>query len=67
VDDMLLIGNKKEIVHNVKTQLSSMFDMKDLGDANFILGVEFKRDHGNKKLSLNQRKYVETILERLNM
>jgi hypothetical protein len=28
----------------VKTQLSSKFDMKDLGDENFILGMEIKRD-----------------------
>jgi hypothetical protein len=29
--------------------------------------MEIKRDHANKKLLLNQRKYVETILERFNM
>jgi hypothetical protein len=44
VDDMLLIGNDKEIIQDVKTQLSSKFDMKDLGAANFILGMEIKRD-----------------------
>jgi hypothetical protein len=67
VDDMLLIGNDKEIIQDVKTQLSSKFDMKDLGAANFILGMEIKRDQENKKLWLNQRKYVETILQRFNM
>jgi hypothetical protein len=44
VDDMLLIGNSKEIIQDVKTQLSSKFDMKDLGASNFILGMEIKRD-----------------------
>jgi hypothetical protein len=29
--DMLLIGNNKEIIQDVKTQLSSKFDRKDLG------------------------------------
>jgi hypothetical protein len=67
VDDMLLIGNNKEIIKEVKTQLSSKFDMKDLGAANFILGMEIKRDWENMKLWLNQRKYVETILQRFNM
>jgi hypothetical protein len=37
VDDILLIGNNKEIIQDVKTQLSSKFDMKDLDVANFIL------------------------------
>jgi hypothetical protein len=62
VDDMLFIGNNKEIIQYVKTQLSSKFDMKDLGASNFILGMEIKRDWKNRKLWLNQRKYVETIL-----
>jgi hypothetical protein len=50
VDDMLLIENNKEIIQDVKTQLSSKFDMKDLGVANFILGMEIKRDRENRKL-----------------
>jgi len=41
--------------------------MKDLGAANYILGMEIKRDWAKKKLWLNQRKYVETILQRFNM
>jgi hypothetical protein len=67
VDDMLLIGNNKEIIQDVKTQLSSKFDMKDLGASNFILGMEIKRDQKKWKLWLNQRKYVKTILQRFNM
>jgi hypothetical protein len=51
----------------VRTQWSSKFYMKDLGAANFILGMEIKRYQENKKLWLNQRKYVETILQRFNM
>jgi transcription elongation factor Elf1 len=41
--------------------------MKDLGASNFILGMEIKRDRKKRKLWLNQRKYVETILQRFNM
>jgi hypothetical protein len=41
--------------------------MKDLGAANFILDMEIKRDWKNMKLWLNQRKYVETILQMFNM
>ena len=38
--------------------------MKDLGVASLILGMEISAD---KKLWLNQRKYIETILHRFNM
>ena len=55
------------MLSEVKSQLSSKFDMKDLGAANFIFGMEIKRYRKNRKLWLNQRKYVETILQRFNM
>jgi hypothetical protein len=38
VDDMLLIGNNKEIIQDVKTQLSSKFDMKDIWCFKFHFG-----------------------------
>jgi ATP-binding cassette subfamily B (MDR/TAP) protein 1 len=41
--------------------------MKDISVANFILGMEIKRDIACRKLWLNQRKYVETILHKFNM
>eukprot|EP00253_Pinus_taeda_P035489 PITA_35489 len=52
VDDMLLVGNDKEIIQDLKTQLSSKFDMKDLGVANYILGMEIKRDQDSKPVKL---------------
>ena len=62
VDDRFLVGNNMDVITKVKSQLSSKFDMKDLSATNFILGMEIKRDRANKKLWLNQRKYIETIL-----
>jgi hypothetical protein len=50
VDDMLLVGNNMDVIKEVKLQLSSKFDMKDLGAAKFILGMEIKRDCANRKL-----------------
>lgn len=44
VDDVLLIGNEKEFIHDVKNQLSYKFDINDIGAANFILGMESRRD-----------------------
>src|SRR5271168_2979419 len=41
--------------------------MKDFGAANYILGMEIKRDSAKRKLWLNQRKYVEIIQQRFNM
>ena len=40
VDDILLIENDVGVMSSVKVWLSSQFDMKDLGEANFILGIK---------------------------
>ena len=43
-NDMLLVGNNMDLIKEVKSQLSSKFDMKYIGVAYFILGMEIKRD-----------------------
>ena len=40
VDDIQLIGNDVGVMSSVKVWFSSQFDMKDLGEANFILGIK---------------------------
>jgi len=40
VDDILLTCNDKNMLHETKNFLSSNFDMKDLGDASYVLGIE---------------------------
>ena len=67
VDDILLIGNDGGVMSSVKVWLSSQFDMKDLGEANFILGIKLCRDHNNKMLGLSQAGYINKVLERFSM
>ena len=55
------------LVKEVEWQFSSKFDMKDLGAMNFNLGMEVKRDGLNRKLWVNQRKYVEIVLQCFHM
>jgi hypothetical protein len=67
VDNMMLIGNNMDPIKEVKKQLSSKFDMKDLDATKFILGMEIQRDRATRKLRLNQKKYIETVLKCFNM
>ena len=46
---MLLVGKNMDVIKEVKMQLSSKFDMKDLGAANLILGMEIKRNRADRK------------------
>ena len=47
---MLLIGNNMDSIKEVKKQLSSKFDMKDLSATNFILEMGIKRDQATIKI-----------------
>lgn len=67
VDDMLVASKSMFEINRLKAQLARAFDMKDLGAANQILGMQIHRDGKNGKLWLSQKKYVEKILQRLNM
>ena len=41
--------------------------MKDLGEANYILGIKLLRDQKNKVLALSQALYIDKILARFSM
>jgi len=56
VDDILIVVKNFHDVIGLKTLLSQEFDMKDLGVAKKILGMDIHRD---RKLWLSQQAYVE--------
>ena len=58
VDDILLAGNDKEYLLSIKEWLFSNFEMNDLGEVAYILGVKIKRDRSNKLLALSQKPYI---------
>ena len=66
-DDMFFVGNNMEVINEVKLQLSSKFNMKDVNATNYSSGMDIKRSHIDRMLLMNQRKYVEAILHRFNM
>ncbi|KAL6348694.1 hypothetical protein AAG906_019428 [Vitis piasezkii] len=62
VDDMLIFGTSLEVVCETKKFLGPKFDMKDLGEAEVILGIKITRTPNELKLS--QEHYVEKILRK---
>ena len=67
VDDMLIACHEMDFINELKQQLSNTFEMKDLGAAKKILGVQLKKDRKNGILSLTQHKYIRKVLEKFNM
>ena len=67
VDDILLASSDVNLLTETKKFLSSKFEMKDLGEASFVLGIEIHRDRSKGVLGLSQKTYLEKILAKYNM
>ena len=55
------------MLSSVKGWLKKQFDMKDLGEANYILGIKLLRDRKKKVLALSQALHIDKILARFSM
>lgn len=66
-NDMLLVKKNMELIKEVKSQLCFKYDMKDLGVAHSILGMDIKGDKIGRKLWLKESKYVDIVLKNFNM
>jgi Reverse transcriptase (RNA-dependent DNA polymerase) len=67
VDDMLIAGQDAQMIDMLKKEMSKSFDMKDMGQARQILGMQIICDRKIMRLWLSQEKYIERVLERFNM
>ncbi|KAJ9542042.1 hypothetical protein OSB04_028548 [Centaurea solstitialis] len=67
VDDILLIGNDVPTLQSVKNWLSKCFQMKDLGEAAYILGIKFYRNRSKRLIGLSQSTYIDKILKKFRM
>ncbi|GJZ57227.1 retrovirus-related pol polyprotein from transposon TNT 1-94 [Tanacetum coccineum] len=62
VDDMLIACKSNAEIGSTKSLLKKKFNMKELGEAKKILGMEIVRDQSHKILRVSQSGYVSKIL-----
>ena len=62
VDDLLIFGSNMNVIDEAKNVLRSHFDMKDLGEVNFILWIKITRT--SERIFLDQSHYVEFFLKK---
>jgi hypothetical protein len=67
MNDILLDSSDVSLLLEIKRFLSSNFDMKDLGEASFILGIKIHRDRRKGVLRLSQKAYLEKVLKKFSM
>jgi hypothetical protein len=62
IDNILILSKSLDEVKKVKLALLEEFEMKDLEELEFCLGIQVIGDQANKMNSLNQAKYITKIL-----
>ena len=67
VDDILRAQSDLKSINATKRRLSSVFEMKDMGETRFVLGIEIIRDRPRKLLGLCPKPYIEKVLEHFRM
>ncbi|KAM0982243.1 hypothetical protein ACFX2A_015487 [Malus domestica] len=66
VDDIIITGSSSFLIQQVIAELSSAFDMKDMGKLTYFLGLQITyKDNGD--IFINQSKYVTDLLHKAGM
>jgi hypothetical protein len=65
VDDIIITGNSSTAVSNIISQLSTAFELKDLGPLRYFLGLQI--DYKKGGFFVHQRKYLTDLLHKFTM
>jgi hypothetical protein len=61
VDDLLIVGDNKDEIQEIKEALNMKFNIKDLGTTRYFLGLEIAQSR--ERIALGQRKYCLDLLK----
>jgi hypothetical protein len=64
VDDITMVSEDLETINQDKASLRESYEMTDLGDISWILGMHVTCNHDAGWIAISQQKYTEEILER---
>src|SRR5579859_6769653 len=64
VDDLIIFGKDMASINDLKAQLNEEYEMKDLRELKYFLGIQVHRDRERKITHINQSGYNQTILKR---
>ena len=67
MDNILLANNDVGTLYEVKQFLSKNFDMKDMGEASYVIGIKIHRERSRDIFGLSQETYINKVFERFQM
>ena len=67
VDDLIIMGKKMEAVENIKNKLRKEFEMKDMGELKYFLGIHVQRNREERTIHISQKAYITKVLKHFGM
>jgi len=67
VDDILLATNDLGLLRETKKFLSRNFEVKDIGEISYVIGIKIFCNRSQGLLGLSQKAYINKVLERFKM
>jgi len=64
VDNILMVGNNVVFINKLKYFLKSHFEIKDLGDALYLLSIQIIKDKKCRTLFLSREQYLDKIFKK---
>ena len=66
-DDMVISGNTIESINWVKGEFKKQFEVSDLGEIKWLLGLEVKYNKAVCTLSISQNVYIDKLVKRFGL
>jgi hypothetical protein len=67
VDDILIASNDKDLIRDLKQELMTTFDARDMGDVESYLGMKIVRDRASRIIKLSQGLMTKNLVEKYGM
>jgi hypothetical protein len=67
VDDMAITSKHLRHILHFKAKLRERFEISDLGELTWLLGLKVERNQSASTISLSQQAYVGTVVERFHL
>ena len=67
VDDILISAPTVEAIERVKARLTEAFKARDLGEANYYLGINITRDRAAKTIKLSHTRMINDLISKYDL
>lgn len=64
MDDIIIVAEHNSEIVKIKKEISSLFQTKDLGELNYILGMHVQRDRKEKTMYIDQESLIRHTIAR---